>query len=135
MEAMWAWQAKGAPLLAVPGLTPINTDYFELGVPKNSAHPNLAKLLVAFMARLLDPRQLGVNADIQIAASRPEVRAAFADAAETLQVVLAGDREEVLGEIRRIADALPAAAPVPAPASIPAPAPVRSRPPKPSRRR
>src|SRR5499433_2089071 len=50
VEAMWAWQAKGAPLLAVPGLTPINTDYFELGVPKNSAHPNLAKLLVAFMA-------------------------------------------------------------------------------------
>ena len=32
------------------GLIPINTDYFELGVPKNSAHPNLAKLLVAFMA-------------------------------------------------------------------------------------
>ena len=50
VEAMWAWQAKGAPLVAVPGLTPINTDYFELGVPKNSAHPNLAKLLVAFMA-------------------------------------------------------------------------------------
>ncbi|HEY7165949.1 MAG TPA: substrate-binding domain-containing protein [Candidatus Binatia bacterium] len=50
VEAMWAWQAKGAPLVAVPGLVPINTDYFELGVPKNSAHPNLAKLLVAFMA-------------------------------------------------------------------------------------
>jgi ABC-type Fe3+ transport system substrate-binding protein len=50
VEAMWAWHAKGAPLVAVPGLTPINTDYFELGVPKNSAHPNLAKLLVAFMA-------------------------------------------------------------------------------------
>lgn len=49
VEAMWAWQAKGAPLVAVPGLTPINTDYFELGVPKNSAHPNLAKLFVAFM--------------------------------------------------------------------------------------
>ena len=49
VEAMWAWQAKGAPLVAVPGLMPINTDYFELGVPKNSAHPNLAKLLVAFM--------------------------------------------------------------------------------------
>jgi ABC-type Fe3+ transport system substrate-binding protein len=47
--AMWTWQAKGAPLVAVPGLTPINTDYFQLGVPKNAAHPNLAKLLVAFM--------------------------------------------------------------------------------------
>jgi ABC-type Fe3+ transport system substrate-binding protein len=31
-------------------LTPINTDYFQVGVPKNSAHPNLAKLIVAFMA-------------------------------------------------------------------------------------
>ena len=50
VEAMWAWQAKGAPLVAVPGLRPINTDYFELGVPKNSAHPNLATLLVGFMA-------------------------------------------------------------------------------------
>jgi ABC-type Fe3+ transport system substrate-binding protein len=49
LEHMWDWQAKGAPLVAVPGLNPINTDYFELGVPKNSAHPNLAKLFVAFM--------------------------------------------------------------------------------------
>ena len=47
--AMWTWQAKGAPLVAVPGLTPINTDYFQLGVPKSAAHPNLAKLFVAFM--------------------------------------------------------------------------------------
>jgi len=50
LGAMWAWQAKGAPLVAVPGLNPINTDYFQLGVPRNSPHPNLAKLLVAFMA-------------------------------------------------------------------------------------
>ena len=50
LGAMWAWQAKGAPLVAVPGLNPINTDYFQLGVPRNSAHPNLAKLLVAFIA-------------------------------------------------------------------------------------
>ena len=50
LGAMWTWQAKGAPLVAVPGLNPINTDYFQLGVPRNSAHPNLAKLLVAFMA-------------------------------------------------------------------------------------
>ena len=49
LEHMWDWQAKGAPLVAVPGLNPINTDYFQLGVPKNSAHPSLAKLFVAFM--------------------------------------------------------------------------------------
>ena len=49
LGAMWTWQAKGAPLVAVPGLNPINTDYFQLGVPKNAAHPNLAKLFVAFM--------------------------------------------------------------------------------------
>ena len=41
VEAMWAWQAKGAPLVAVPGLIPINTDYFELGVPKNRPIPTL----------------------------------------------------------------------------------------------
>jgi ABC-type Fe3+ transport system substrate-binding protein len=50
LGAMWTWQAKGAPLVAVPGLVPINTDYFQLGVPKNAAHANLAKLFVAFMA-------------------------------------------------------------------------------------
>ena len=49
LGAMWTWQAKGAPLVAVPGLTPINTDYFQLGVPKNALHPNLAKLFVALM--------------------------------------------------------------------------------------
>jgi ABC-type Fe3+ transport system substrate-binding protein len=50
LGAMWTWQAKGAPLVAVPGVTPINTDYFQLGVPRNAVHPNLAKLFVAFMA-------------------------------------------------------------------------------------
>jgi iron(III) transport system substrate-binding protein len=49
LSAMWSWQPKGAPLVAVPGVTPINTDYFQLSVPKNAVHPNLAKLFVAFM--------------------------------------------------------------------------------------
>ena len=49
LGAMWTWQAKGAPIIAVPGTSPINTDYFQLSVPKNVAHPNLAKLFVAFM--------------------------------------------------------------------------------------
>ncbi|HXF74972.1 MAG TPA: extracellular solute-binding protein [Methylomirabilota bacterium] len=50
LSAMWTWQPKGAPLVAVPGVTPINTDYFQLSVPKNAVHPHLAKLFVAFMA-------------------------------------------------------------------------------------
>lgn len=50
LGAMWTWQTKGAPIVAVPGTSPINTDYFQLSVPKNVAHPNLAKLFVAFMA-------------------------------------------------------------------------------------
>ena len=33
-----------------PGTAPINTDYFQLSVPKNVAHPTLATLFVAFMA-------------------------------------------------------------------------------------
>jgi len=49
LSAMWTWQPKGAPLVAVPGVMPINTDYFQLTVPKNAPHPNLAKLFVAFM--------------------------------------------------------------------------------------
>lgn len=50
LSAMWTWQPKGAPLVAVPGVTPINTDYFQLSAPKNAVHPHLAKLFVAFMA-------------------------------------------------------------------------------------
>jgi len=50
VEQMWKWQAKGAPLVAVPGSTPVLPSYFQLGVPRSSAHPNLAKLFVAFLA-------------------------------------------------------------------------------------
>ena len=49
LSAMWTWQTKGAPLVAVPGVSPVNTDYFQLSAPKNAVHPNLAKLFVAFM--------------------------------------------------------------------------------------
>jgi ABC-type Fe3+ transport system substrate-binding protein len=49
LATMWKWQPKGAPLVAVLGSTPADTSYFHLGVPKNSGHPNLAKLFVAFM--------------------------------------------------------------------------------------
>ena len=49
-EQMWQWQAKGAPLMAVMGSTPVLPSYFQLAVPKNSVHPNLAKLFVGFMA-------------------------------------------------------------------------------------
>ena len=50
VEGMWEWQAKGAPLVGITASDPVLTSYFQLGVPKNSAHPNLAKLFVAFMA-------------------------------------------------------------------------------------
>jgi len=49
LATMWKWQAKGAPLIAVLGTSPGDTSYFHLGVPRNSAHPNLAKLFAAFM--------------------------------------------------------------------------------------
>ena len=48
-EQMWQWQAKGAPLVAVMGSTPVLPSYFQLAVPRNSAHPNLAKLFTGFM--------------------------------------------------------------------------------------
>jgi ABC-type Fe3+ transport system substrate-binding protein len=49
LEAMWKWQAKGAPLVGLAGSTPATSSYYQLGVPRNSAHPDSAKLLVAFM--------------------------------------------------------------------------------------
>ena len=50
LEAMWKWQAKGAPLVGMPGSTPATSSYYQLSVPKNSVHPNMAKLFVALMA-------------------------------------------------------------------------------------
>ena len=49
LATMWKWQAKGAPLVAVLGSNPGVASYFQLGVPKKSGHPNLAKLFVGFM--------------------------------------------------------------------------------------
>jgi len=49
LEAMWKWQAKGAPLVGMPGSTPATNSYYQLSVPKNSVHPNMAKLFVALM--------------------------------------------------------------------------------------
>jgi ABC-type Fe3+ transport system substrate-binding protein len=49
LAAMWKWQSKGGPLVAVLGTSPGDTSYFHLGVPKNSGHPRLARLFVAFM--------------------------------------------------------------------------------------
>jgi ABC-type Fe3+ transport system substrate-binding protein len=50
LEAMWKWQAKGAPLVGLAGSTPATSSYYQLGVPRNSVHPDSAKLFVAFMA-------------------------------------------------------------------------------------
>ena len=49
LEAMWKWQARGAPLVGLPGSSPPTSSYYQLAVPRNSAHPNSAKLFVAFM--------------------------------------------------------------------------------------
>jgi ABC-type Fe3+ transport system substrate-binding protein len=49
LEAMWKWQAKGAPLVGLPGSSPASCSYYQLGVPRNSAHPNMAKLFIALM--------------------------------------------------------------------------------------
>jgi iron(III) transport system substrate-binding protein len=50
LESMWKWQTKGAPLVGLSGSTPASSSYYQLSVPKNSAHPNMAKLFVALMA-------------------------------------------------------------------------------------
>ncbi|MGH7816232.1 MAG: substrate-binding domain-containing protein, partial [Candidatus Binatia bacterium] len=49
LEAMWKWQAKGAPLVGLPGSSPASSSYYQLAVPRNSARPNMAKLFIAFM--------------------------------------------------------------------------------------
>ncbi len=50
LEAMWKWQAKGAPLIGLPGSSPATMSYYQLAVPRNSVHPNMAKLFIALLA-------------------------------------------------------------------------------------
>jgi ABC-type Fe3+ transport system substrate-binding protein len=50
LEAMWKWQAKGAPLVGLPGSSPATSSYYQMAVPRNSVHPNMAKLFIGFMA-------------------------------------------------------------------------------------
>jgi ABC-type Fe3+ transport system substrate-binding protein len=49
LETMWKWQAKGAPVVGLPGSSPPTSSYYQLSIPRNSAHPNGAKLFAAFM--------------------------------------------------------------------------------------
>ena len=49
LEAMWKWQAKGAPLVGLAGSSPATSSYYQLAVPRNSVHPDSAKLFIAFM--------------------------------------------------------------------------------------
>ena len=49
LEMKWFWEAKGVIFNTVFGSNPAYSDYFQLGVPKNSSSPNLAQLFTAFM--------------------------------------------------------------------------------------
>jgi ABC-type Fe3+ transport system substrate-binding protein len=49
LELKWLWEAKGVLFNVVFGSNPSYSDYFQLGVPKNSPTPNLAQLFTAFM--------------------------------------------------------------------------------------
>jgi len=49
LEMKWLWEPKGVAFNVVFGSNPTYSDYFQLGVPKNSGTPNLAQLFTAFM--------------------------------------------------------------------------------------
>jgi ABC-type Fe3+ transport system substrate-binding protein len=49
LDMKWIWAAKGVTFNVVFGSNPAYSDYFQLGVPKNSPSPNLAQLFTAFM--------------------------------------------------------------------------------------
>ena len=43
VEAMWEWQAKGAPLVGVTASDPVLTSYFQLGVPQELGASQLSQ--------------------------------------------------------------------------------------------
>jgi ABC-type Fe3+ transport system substrate-binding protein len=49
LEMKWNWESKGVTFNVVFGSNPVYSDFFQLGVPKNSPSPNLAQLFTAFM--------------------------------------------------------------------------------------
>jgi ABC-type Fe3+ transport system substrate-binding protein len=49
LEMKWFWEPKGVMFNVVFGSNPAYSDFFQLGVPKNSGSPNLAQLFAAFM--------------------------------------------------------------------------------------
>ena len=49
LDMKWVWEAKGVAFNVVFGSNPAYSDYFQLGVPKNSPSPSLARLFTAFM--------------------------------------------------------------------------------------
>ncbi len=61
LSAMWTWQPKGAPLVAVPGVTPINTDYFQLSAPKNAPPSQPGQTLLSPSWRPERPRRFCRN--------------------------------------------------------------------------
>ncbi len=101
IEAMWQWQAKGAPLVGVPGSTPSLTHYVMLAVPKNSAHPNLAKLLVGFMVSreaqaILEKHDLRTSHLVEgtrMAKYLRDTRTKLQDSRELMAVYLKGEGE------------------------------------------
>jgi iron(III) transport system substrate-binding protein len=92
LGAMWTWQAKGAPLVAVPGLIP------------NAAHPNLAKLFVAFMAskeaqavlQKYESRSSHLVEGTMMAKYLRENRVALQEPKESISYYLKGDSAEGL---------------------------------------
>lgn len=49
LDMEWVWEAKGVKFNVVFGSNPVYSDFFQLGVPKNSPTPNLGQLFAAFM--------------------------------------------------------------------------------------
>jgi ABC-type Fe3+ transport system substrate-binding protein len=73
LEMKWLWEAKGVAFNVVFGSNPVYSDFFQLGVPKNSPSPNLAQLFTAFMitpeAQIISDR-LGFKSSHLVAGTR-----------------------------------------------------------------
>ena len=104
------WKRRGAPLDFVIGIQPAPADYFQVAVPRNSAHPNAAALFAAFLTTpeaqaIIDEvsfQGAHLSPDTTVARYIKESGVKIMDAQELAKFFQSQDYRDIYGEMKKI---------------------------------
>lgn len=104
------WKRRGAPLDFVIGIQPAPADYFQVAVPRNSAHPNAAALFAAFLTTpeaqaIIDEVSFQgshLSPDTTVARYIKESGVKIMDAQELAKFFQSQDYRDIYGEMKKI---------------------------------